>query len=111
MINLKGRWRKPSTNKNNPFEKHNHKNKGGEKRRLLDMGRQKYFRFDLEDMLDDFKVVDNKNIITATLFNKMTTQSFDDAIGYIEGLLESGSINKDNAEKLKFLLKKYSKWR
>ncbi|MFH1403789.1 MAG: hypothetical protein ABIH11_05940 [Candidatus Altiarchaeota archaeon] len=111
MINLAKGWRNPHTNKRGSFDKHNRKNNGGERRKLLDMSRQKYFRFDLEDMLDEFSIADNKNTISATIVNKMTTQSFDDTLDYVGRLVENETLNKEKADKLRNLLQRYSKWR
>ncbi|MFH1055182.1 MAG: hypothetical protein V1744_03690 [Candidatus Altiarchaeota archaeon] len=81
------------------------------RRQMLDMRRQKYFRFDLDDMLVEFEVGDNKNTISATLLNKMTSHSMDDAFGYVDRLAGAGTLSEDKVSRLKALLQRYSKWR
>jgi len=84
---------------------------GVRRRQMLDMRRQKYFRFDLDDMLVEFEVGNNKNTIAATILNKMTSQSLDDALDYINRIKTSGSINEEKEEMLKRLLLRYTVWR
>jgi hypothetical protein len=111
LINLAKGWKPQIGDKRGRFEKHNRKNQGGGKKRLLDLARRRYFNFDLNDMLDDFGIFDNKNTISATISNKMITQSYDDAIGYVDRLTDDGVIDNDNSDRLKTLLKKYSRLR
>ena len=82
------------------------------KRRLmLDMGRQRYFRFDLDDILEEFQLSENKSTVAATLLNKMSSHSMDEAFDYVGRLKEDGRLDEAKAERLKNLLRKYSKWR
>ena len=83
----------------------------GKRRQMPDMGRQKYFRFDLEDMLSAFNLGDNKTTTAATILNKMSSHSLDDAIDYVSRLEAAEKLSGEQAQKLRFLLQRYSKWR
>jgi hypothetical protein len=83
-----------------------------QRRQMLDMGREKYFRFDLDDLLVSFELDEyNKNTIAATILNKMTSSSMDDAFDYIERMTAAGTFTKERGEMVKGLLRRYSKWR
>ncbi|MFH0863220.1 MAG: hypothetical protein V1875_09375 [Candidatus Altiarchaeota archaeon] len=87
-------------------------NQGQSKRKLmLDMGRQKYFRFDLEDLLTRFNLGDNKSTVLATVLNKMSSHSMDDAFEYVGRITESGTLTGEKSNALKALLQRYSRWR
>jgi hypothetical protein len=94
---------KPNKSRGNP--------EGTRRRQMLDMGREKYFRFDLDDLLVEFNVGDNKNTIAATILNKMTSQSMDDALEYISRLKAAGTLDEAKEERLRVLLLRYSRWR
>lgn len=112
MVYLAKGWRKPrASTPGGRNEAHNRKNKGGEKKRLLDMGRRKYFGFDLSDLLDEMELAENKSTISATIHNKMTTQSYDDTLEYVTRLKEAGTIGEKDAGRLKDLFYRYSRWR
>lgn len=83
----------------------------GERKQLLDMRRAKYFGFDLNDMLDEFNIGDNKNTILATITTKMTSHSLDDALEYAGRVRKDGTLSEEQETRLKILLKRYSKWR
>ncbi len=78
---------------------------------MLDMRREKYFGFDLDDMLVEFNLGENKNTIAATIVNKMSTRSIDDAFDYIERLNSDGTFDAAKTQRLKALLQRYSRWR
>lgn len=75
------------------------------------MRREKYFGFDLDDLLIEFELGDNKNIIAATIINKASSRSTEEALDYIDRLKTEGTFDEPQADKLKTLLKRYSKWR
>jgi hypothetical protein len=81
------------------------------RRQMLDMKRQKYFRFDLDDMLEAFKIGENKTTVLAAILNKASSRSIDEAYDYIDRISEGGTVNEEQAYKLKTLLQRYSKWR
>jgi hypothetical protein len=83
----------------------------GGRRLMLDMQRQKYFRFDLDDLLSAFELGENKTIVAATILNKMSSHSMDEAFDYINRLTEGGKLDGDKPPRLKALLQRYSKWR
>jgi len=92
--------------------KHNQRNTGGDGReRKLNMKREKYFRFDLDDLLVQYELGENKSIIAATILNKLTRQSVDDAAEYVNRVREAGTLTPEAAETVKALLQRYSKWR
>jgi regulator of sigma D len=97
-------------NKKSDKPKHNWSNDGGSRRRMLDMKREKYFRFDLEQILDKAKNKDNKNIIAATVTNTAAKDSTSKALDYVDRLDEK-NLEKDIANEVKKLLEKYSKIR
>jgi len=78
---------------------------------MLDMRREKYFGFDLKDLLEEFELGDNKDNIGATLYNKASVHSIDDAFDYINRLKADGILDKQKADKLGTLLQRYSKYR
>ena len=107
------RWRRrPQTggNRGRP-RRHNEKNRGGKRRRLLDMRRRKYFRFDLDEMLEEFGVGENQGVISATIQNKLMTQSLDDGVEYINRIKKDNDLTDDRVDKLKALMERYSRWR
>ena len=107
----KGAWKPAKIVDGKRVPKHNESNKGGQKVRLLDMRRQKYFRFDLEDMYAEFALGDKAATFSATIQNKMMTQSFDDAIEYVDRASESLNLTEPQMEKLRHLMRRYTKWR
>lgn len=84
---------------------------GTERRLMLDMGRQKYFRMDLDELLESFKVGENKSILAATVLNKMSSHSFDETCEYLGRVLEAGKITEEQAHRIKALMQRYTKWR
>ena len=96
-----------------PFDKRRKKKPTSTQRRhMLDMRREKYFRFDLGDMLDEIDLIENnKNTVAATILNKMSSKSMDEAFKYVDGLQEEGALKESDATDLKALLRRYSKWR
>ena len=92
--------------------KHNMRNSGGDGRdRRLNMKREKYFRLDLDELLTEFKLGDNKPIIAANILNKVTRKSIDAAAEYIDRAKESGKLDEAASVRLKELIQRYSKWR
>ena len=81
------------------------------RKQMLDMGRQRYFRMDLEDLLTGFELGENKTIVAATILNKMTSHSMDDAFEYIGRLKTAEKLSGEKADSLKGLLQRYSRWR
>ena len=78
---------------------------------MLDMRRAKYFGFDLDDLLSEFKLGENKNVTAATIINKASSGCTDDALEYVKRLEAAGTLSSDQAEKVRGLLGRYSKWR
>jgi hypothetical protein len=93
------------------YKRHNDKNDGGEKKRLLDMGRRKYFGYDLEDLMEEKAAGDNASIIIANIINKYTTNSYDDTLEYVKRIRDEGSIDEALMDEITRLMRKYSKWR
>ncbi len=91
--------------------KHNWSNEGTDRRRLLDMGREKYFRFDLGDILEASANEDNRSIIHATVVNKAGQLGIEEANDYLGRLVDEGSLEKEIAERISKLLRRYSKFR
>lgn len=81
------------------------------RKRMLNMGRVKYFRYDLDELLAKFNLGDNKDTIFATLLNNMTKRSMDDAFDYIDRLESAKTLDKGKVDELKVLLRRYSRWR
>ncbi|MFH1836409.1 MAG: hypothetical protein ABH851_09500 [Methanobacteriota archaeon] len=91
--------------------KHNWRNKGGDRKKMLDMRRSKYFGFELKDLLTEFELGEKQGVIGATLTNNATVKSIDSALEYIKRLEEDETFSEKQAEKLRKLISKYSKWR
>lgn len=102
---------KKNFSQENRKPKHNWRNEGGERKKMLNMRREKYFGFDLKDILEEFDLGDNQNIIAATIHNKASNLSINDAVEYINRLNTEGAINDRLVDKLEDLLQQYSKWR
>ena len=75
------------------------------------MGREKYFRFDLSDLLEEHDVGDNQATLSATIVNKMKTQSYKEAIDYLDKVKEANDLSDKAVKDLQRLMKRYSKWR
>ena len=75
------------------------------------MGREKYFRFDLSDLLEEHDVGDNQATVSATIVNKMKTQSYKEAIDYLDKVKEANDLSDKAVKDLQRLMKRYSKWR
>ncbi len=90
--------------------KHNWSNDGGGEKRMLNMSREKYFRFDLADILEDTENQDNKDLIAATVTNKAARQSIREAKDYVEELGGDG-LEKPIAKDIEKLLDRYSTYR
>ena len=101
------KFRKNSAN--NDFR--NRKPTDTTRRQMLDMRRQKYFRFDLDDLLTEYQLGDNKNTVAAALLNKMSSHSMAEAFEYVSRLEEAETLSSEKAIRLKTLLQRYSKWR
>lgn len=82
-----------------------------DRRQMLNMRREKYFRFDLDDLFVEFGLGDNKNTIAATILNKMISHSLDDAVDYVDRLTDVETLNAKKAAEVKVLLQRYSRWR
>jgi hypothetical protein len=81
------------------------------RRRMLDMRREREFRFDLDDLFSEFHLGENKNTIAATILNKMTIHSMDDTMDYVNRLRSAETLNGENVDRLMVLLQRYSKLR
>ncbi len=90
--------------------KHNWSNEGSNRRRMLDMRRERYFRFDLKGVLEGTSNQENKNIIAATLTNKAAKVGIGEAIEYIDRL-DDKSLEPDIRDNVKRLLERYSTFR
>jgi hypothetical protein len=95
----------------NPRRNETRRNTNNSRRQMLDMGRQKYFRMDMDDLLSTFELGENKNTIAAALFNKMASHSLDEALDYLAKIRDSGKMAPEKADRVKGLLLRYSKWR
>ncbi|MBU0761424.1 MAG: hypothetical protein KKD39_00215 [Candidatus Altiarchaeota archaeon] len=105
-------YRSPILNRGqNRKKKHNEKNTGGTKKRLLDTSRQKSFIFDLENLLERLPVAENRGIILATIQNKLLTQSFDDAVEYLDKVKEKNKLTDEQANQIGRLMERYSRYR
>ncbi|MFH1788228.1 MAG: hypothetical protein ABH834_02460 [Candidatus Altiarchaeota archaeon] len=102
---------KRNYNPENRKPKHNWKNEGGDRKKMLDMKREKYFGFDLKDLMDEFQLGENAGAIGATIQNKASIHSIDDALEYINRMEEAGTLDGKQVERLEMLLRKYSRWR
>ena len=91
--------------------KHNWRNEGGDRKRMLDMKREKTFGFRLRDLMNEYELGENKNTISATIYTKASMRSIDDALEYIERLGEDETISEKMGEDLTILLKRFSRWR
>ena len=113
MINLAKGWSKRNFGGKRRFdEKHNRKNQSNsKKRRLLDTGRRKLFLFDLDDLFEKYGLRVNKSIMSATLANKLTTQSMDDAMEYVKRLGEENELGDKEIESFEKLMRRYTRWR
>jgi len=103
--------RKPRFGADRTYPRHNERNTGGEKKRLLDIRRRKDFQYELDTLLDNFKVVENKSTIAATIQNKLSTRSYDDASEYADRLGEANGQPGEMATEIKRLMGRYSRWR
>jgi hypothetical protein len=109
---MNGRGRKPNFWRGGQVSHHNERNAGGGGReRKLDMKRERYFRMDLDDLLTEYKLGDNKGTVAATILNKMSRQSLDGAIEYVDRLKEANTLSDEAATRLKILMDRYCKWR
>ena len=81
------------------------------RKQMLDMRRERYFRFDLDDMLEEFDLGDNKATITATIRSKAGNRSIRETHDYLNRLKKDHKLTETQVEKIKTLLKRYSKWR
>jgi len=98
------------TKQQNRKPKHNWRNEGGSKKKMLDMRRQKYFKFDLVDKLEATRNQDNKDLIVATLVQKASQSGVDDALEYLERL-SGETLEPEISEDVKKLLLRYSTFR
>ncbi len=91
-------------NKRNLQTNNQTKNK---KKWLLNMGKEKEFLFDLNEVLEASDVAENFGVLRANVLKKASQNGIDEAIEYIEGI-EGDIIKKDTSIKIKRLLKRYS---
>lgn len=103
--------KKPKIGFRKNYRSHNETNTGGKKRRLLDTGRQKNFVYDLEETLEKSALTENKGIISATIQNKLLTQSLDDALEYLKKVQEKNNMTDSETFEIKRLMERYSCWR
>lgn len=90
--------------------KHNWSNDGGEKQRMLNMRRAKYFGFDLQDILEKTSNQDNVGVMTATITNNAARKGIPEAKEYIDKLAKD-KLEPKLAEEIKKLLDRYSTYR
>ncbi len=76
---------------------------------MLDVGRVKYFRFDLQDILADTDDQDNRSVIRANIAAKARRNGIQDAKEYIDTL--GDDLEPKLADDLKKLLDRYSTYR
>lgn len=95
--NTKKNWKKREANQ--------------ERKQLLNMRRAKYFGFDLDDLLTEYEIGENKGLIAATITTKMTVNSLDDALEYVDRMKQDGIFDEKQEDILKSLLRRYAKWR
>lgn len=77
----------------------------------MDVGRAKYFRFDLEDLMETFEGVEGKKTISANVTAKFRNRSFDEAVEYLERTKGDNHISPEQMRDMVSLMKRYSKWR
>lgn len=77
------------------------------KRRLLNLGREREFLFDLDEVLDASNADENRGILRANILKKASQNGIDEAIAYLDEVGED-IIVKDASSKIKRLLTRYS---
>lgn len=90
--------------------KHNLRNDGGKRHEMLDMRRERYFRFDLKDLLETTTNQGNKELIAATIINKASRIGMGEAHEYVDRIC-GDSLETELADKVKRLLDRYTKYR
>lgn len=105
--------RKPRRKVNGKFVPSHNEKKGKvkkEKEKMLDMGRVKTFRYDLEEILEQSKNEDNRQLFKANISIKASQLSIPEAKEYVDKLSENG-LESEIAEKIKNLLERNSTYR
>lgn len=86
----------------------------GEKMRkpMLNMGRLDYFKYDLNEIIDDSDINDDlKPSFKASIMAKASQRSISDAKEYMEELASKGEVSEETLTKLKRLLDRYTRVR
>ena len=78
---------------------------------MLDMGRVKYFLFDLNDILEKIPDDSVRGTLKGNIYSKASKNSIWDAREYIERMASEGVIPSDIKEKLILLLRRYTRRR
>jgi hypothetical protein len=97
---------KPRSNK----PKHNWSNVSGERKMMLDMKRQKYFVYEMWQILEKTKDQDNKNLIGATFTNAAAKTGIDSALEYLDRMVKDG-LEPEIGDELRRLLSRYTRYR
>jgi len=95
----------------NTYSKYEKKTHNPEKKRRLDMGRDRYFRLDLAEKLKDVNFGEQSNTVQANITAKMSKHSFDEAVEYAKTVGKENSIPDGKIDELISLMRKYTKWR
>jgi hypothetical protein len=90
---------------------HNMDNDGGTKKRMLDRSRERVFRLELEEILEESSNHKSQGLFAANILNKAAKNSVDDAQEYLGEIKESGDLEPEISEKVDKLLRRYTKRR
>jgi hypothetical protein len=96
--------------------KHNWSNKthreSRQRAKMLDKGRENYFKYDMEEILEASTVPEEKRMsFTATLFAKGSRQDIDTAKDFVDAKTKEGFIEGDTAKSIVKLIDRYATWR
>lgn len=90
---------------------HNQQNNGGgDKSRMLDVSRERVFRIELDELVEDSSFDKTKNTVAANVRTKAARLGIKDAEDYL-GEVEGEYIEPEVSQKIKKLLKRYTKYR
>jgi hypothetical protein len=99
-----------------PKPKHNWTNKltreSRRRDRMLDKGKENYFKYDMEDLLKKSKVPEERRLaLAATLFAKGSRGLLQDAKDFAKEKLVEGMYDEGTYKQILVLLDGYSIWR
>lgn|GEM_PF-6225803 len=82
----------------------------GNRKKLLNLSRERDFLYDLDEVLDASKAAENQGVLRANLLKKASQNGIDEAIEYLDEV-KGTTITEPTADKIERLLKRYSTWR